>query len=822
MKTPIKILIHAGIIVLFALFTFIYFSAGKNKTLPQNDISQWEGAAQEGLDYKEKFGKIPLWNSRMFGGMPNYQIVGNTDNLYVTKLYLINLPAPSGSIFYTLLCGYIMLLCFKFNWKYALLGAIGLGFASYNFIIIEAGHNTKALAIAVAPLAIGALALLLRKKYLLGAGLFFVGMALEVMAGHYQITFYLLLILGIWLLSELIFAIKEKEKGFLIHFSIIGTIFITGILVGLGSYASNFLMTREYAKETIRGGTELTIKSPSAGNEDESKDTKEGLSYDYAFGWSQGLGDVLTIFVPNAVGGGSSELLPKNSKFVEEYKASQPGFNVSQTRGLAYFGDLPFTSGPVYFGIITMFLFILAMFVLSPKQKWWTLAIFLLSMIMSMGKNAPFLNDLLYNYLPQYNKFRSPNMSTTMAQLIVLIPGLMALRTIVQVHLNSTSKNEFVYRGYLNIEKSLLYSASITAGIILLIIFAGGGEGNPEVFGGTTPESVIEDRSALVRNDGIRSLFFLAIGFGAIWFFIKNKLKESHVLAILCIAMIVDLWTVDKRYLDNKKFVSKKDFNNTKASPTPADNLILKDTTNFRVYDMSEGNAFNSARSSRFHRSVGGYHAAKLKRMQDIAEFHLMKNNPKVLDMLNAKYYIINDSGNIIPRINENALGNAWFVQNLKIVKNADEEITGLDNFEPANTALVDKRYATIIGQKNTFTNSDSAARIRISSFEPDKIIYTFNSKEEKAVVFSEIYYNSGLGWNAYIDKKPVPHFRCNYILRGLIVPAGEHEITFAFEPKTYVLGNKIQSASNIFALLIFAIGILFSIYQEIKKTKTA
>jgi len=833
------VLPHVLIVLGFIMISFVYFSAGKSKTLPQGDITQWADAAEESIQWKKETGVAPLWNSRMFGGMPSYQITGSYVPQYVTKLYFIPFPVVNSFLFYLLLCGYIMFLCFKLDWRFSLIGAIGIAFMSYNFIIIEAGHNTKVQAIALAPLVIGAVALLLRRKYLLGAALLFVGMALQVIAGHYQITYYLLIIIGFWMVSELVLIIVNKHFELLKHYFLVVLILILGVGTGVASNAVNIMLTQEYSQETIRGTSELTIPAPGRQNEDKSKDVDDGLEYDYAFYHSQGLGDVMTILVPNAVGGGSRELLPKNSEFVKEYRQQDPSFNYKKTPGLAYFGALPFTSGPVYFGAVIMFLFIFSLFIVDKRFRWWILATFALSIFMSMGKNFAMLNDLFYYHLPFYNKLRSHNMATTMAQLVLLIPSLLVLKQLLTA--NATKENgalgfgmneeivsvtkvaEKVVLNKALITKYLLYSVGITAGLVILIILAGGDSGisDQNTFRGSAPESVIADRGILVRNDGFRSLFFIGAAFAALWFFMKEKLKPNYLLLILGVLILVDLWSIDKRYLSNDNFVNANSYEQNNTQLTDADKIILEDKGDYRVYDNGSGNAFNSARSSRFHRSVGGYHAAKLKRIQDVAEFHLMQNNMKVLDMLNTKYFIVNDSSGPRVQVNPNALGSAWFVSNLQEVKNADQEIMALNDFEPSTTALVDQRYHDQIAGFNA-GSIDSNASIKISKFSPDKIEYEYNSAVQSAVVFSEIYYNSGKGWQAYIDGKKVPHFRADYILRGMIVPAGKFKITFAFEPPTFYKAAAIQSAANIIVLVVFFMGIAFAIFKFIRKEENA
>lgn len=795
-RTLIEVVI--GLVLIFVV-TYIFFSpAFSGKTLPQGDITQYTYSAKEAVDYRSSNGETPLWNSRMFGGMPGYQITGVNYTVPLFQLIgFTNLPHPAGLLFKLLVFSFVMFLCFGLRPLLAALGSLVYSFSSYNLILVEAGHNTKVEAIAYAAIVLGGLALLWRRKYVLGTALTALGMALQVGANHLQITYYLGLIIVAWFISELVRAIREKSwKPFILTASLA----LAAALIGIASNSVNLLLTQEYMTETIRGKTELTITPDNKPKED----ITGGLDRDYAFQWSQGLGDVFTFIVPNIVGGGSSTYVGTKSETYEALKrqGNPQARQIAESYPITYWGALPFTSGPEYFGALVVFLFVLGFFMMKGPYKWWFLVVFALSLLMSMGKNFGLLNNLLFDYFPLYNKFRSVNMAQVMAQIVAPIFAMMALHEL------------FKEKQAMDVVKNALLKALyITGGFCLFVLVLGGtfdpSSENDSQLGGLV-DAVKSDRIKLMRMDALRSLAFIAVGFLTLWYWLKGKLKKDYALGIIAFASFIDLWTVDRRFIDAKSFVKPNDYQQA-FQPTPADLQILQDKSNYRVFDGT-ANAFNSARASYFHRSVGGYHAAKLRRVQDVIEFHIVNNNMNIMNMLNTKYIIQNGQEGQPPVVSQNpgALGNAWFVNSYRMVNNADEEILALKDFNPANEAIVDKRFDEQI--KGLSIVPDSNASIELSYFSPDTMKYSYQTGSEQLAVFSEIYYNSSKGWQAYLNGEKVDHLRCNYLLRGMKLPAGKGEITFVFEPQNYARGKQIAGISSILVFALLGIGIIMAL----------
>lgn len=791
-------------LALFALLTMVYMAPAFNgKVVRQGDIQQYSGASKEILDYKAKEGKGPLWTNSMFGGMPSYQISYEAPNNYAKYLrYITPFKHPVNMLFIGMVFAFILLLTFGVNPWIATIGGIAYGFSSYNLILIEAGHNTKLYAIAYAPILLAGLNLLLTKKYLLGAGVTAAAMALQLQANHFQITYYLGLIIGMWMIAEFIMAIKNKTlKPFLIASIIFGV----ASLIGLGTNSVSLLLTEEYSKETIRGKSELTVLPDSTTKAVAST----GLDIEYAFDWSQGWEDLPTILIPNFAGGGSGtelgngdetkKLLQQMAQSQDPQQVQQAQYYLSQkTNPWAYWGSLPFTSGPVYFGALVLFLFAAGMFYSKNPTKWWWFAALVLSLFLSMGKNLMWFNSILFHYLPLYNKFRSVNMSLVIGQIAVAVFSIISLNELLKENADKA-----------RVKKSLMRALYVLGGFcVLMILYSGGAElGDPT----KAPAEAIQDRASYLRMDALRSLFFIGAGFATFWYFLKGKLNKNYIIGIVGLLILVDLWSVDRRYLNDKSWEKAKTYETANTTPNEADIEILKDKSYYRVYDASQ-NPFTSAKASYFHHSIGGYHAAKLRRFQEVVEWYIAKNNMEVLNMLNAKYFIQQDqqTGKMIAIPNAEACGNAWFVKEVKMMENANEEIKTLGSINPRTTAIVDKRYAD---QLKGFTPSfDSANAITFDSYHPDKLTYSTNAKTPQLAVFSEMYYNDKKGWNAYIDGKKVSHFRCNYILRGMVIPAGSHKIEFRFEPSTLEKASTIALVSNagMYLLLLVGLGSLF------------
>ncbi len=807
-------LVNLGIILFFLILAYVYmFPALEGKVLNQSDIAHSIGMAKELRDYREATGNEAIWTNSMFSGMPGYMI----SVLYKTNLAqpiqstLTSLFHPASAVFLYMLSFYILLLSLGIDrWK-SVVGAIAFGLSSYFLIILAAGHNSKAYAIGYLPIVIAGFLMVFRRKYIPGAILFTLGLSFEILAGHLQITYYGLLLLGIYGIVELIYTIKEKTYPF---FGKAILFLVAGGVIALGMNFSRLYTSWEYAKETIRGPSELT-------NNDENKTT--GLDKDYVVQWSYGIGETFTLLVPNFKGGASQIHADTNS---ESYKALRQK-NIQNPKQVLqmivmYHGDQPSTAGPVYVGAIVVFLFILGLFVVKGRYKWWLLSATVISIVLSWGGNVMGLTSFLLDYLPMYNKFRAPSMTLVIAEITMPLLGIMALSNII------TGKSE--KKEWLN---GLKWATIITGGLTLLFAIAPGMTGNfssPYDLRLKLPDWLIaaaeSDRIAALRTDAFRSFIFIALAAGALYLWNLKKIKTNILVLSIGVLVLVDLWTVDKRYLNDDNFISKREATNP-FPEMPADKAILQDKAlYYRVLPL-QGDAFQDARTSYYHKSIGGYSAAKLRRYQEIIDHNILPEmqqmatglqgggNPdsifaqlSVLNMLNTKYVIYDL--NSPPLRNTRYMGNAWFVNDFKIVKNADEEIAALKTIDPENEAVIDQRFQNNVEGKNF--QKDQNGSIVLTEYEPNYLKYSAKAATEQLTVFSEIYYDKG--WNAFIDGKEVPHFRVDYVLRALVLPAGEHTVEFKFHPKSYYTGNKISLASSLLLILAIA-GYAFSEFRK-------
>ncbi|OFX83603.1 MAG: hypothetical protein A2W99_15345 [Bacteroidetes bacterium GWF2_33_16] len=851
MKNPVfnKLIVHISIVFIFLLLSFIYNSPIlEKKEIFQSDHANYQGVAKEIIDFESK-GEETQWTNSIFGGMPAYLIKSTSKSiiLHVHKLFTLNNFKPVSYVFLYLIGAYIAFLLFGINPWISFIGAVAFAFSSYNFIIIAAGHNTKAMAIGYLFPIIAGIYASYNGRHLLGAIIVALFLALQLFINHLQITYYTLLIALIYGLVELIYAIKEK--AYLPFLKATGVLIIAAILA-LGSNFGQIWTTYEYGKYSIRGKSELT-------HDQENKTS--GLDKDYATAWSYGIDETLTLLIPNFKGGSSGGEVGKNSASYEFFKSVQGERYASQVikQLPLYWGSQPFTSGPVYVGAIIVFLFVFGLFVVDRKTKWWLVSATVLSIVLAWGNNIKtgdlffflgigfliytvieylktkkinyflssifiiffvlkfFISESFYNYpfnyfvldyLPGYNKFRTVSMILVIAQVTMPLLAILALKKIFD---GSVQNQQLV-----KILKNSLY---IVGGICLFFALL---PGLFFSFTGVSDQTYIQqgaqafvdalrdDRKGLLRMDAIRSLIYILLATGVLFAFIKKKIKSNVFIISLVMLILVDLWMVDKRYFNNDNFVSKKQANEP-FQMTQADMQILQDKDpNFRVLNVSV-NTFNNASTAYFHKSIGGYHGAKMKRYQELIDFHIMKNNMDVLNMLNTKYFIVpDDKGQPIARMNPGALGNAWFVENYRIVPNADAEIEALSDFDPAKEAIIDQRYDDFVAGKNF--GLDSSSYLKLISYKPNQLVYSTNCKAEQLAVFSEIYYPKG--WNAFIDGNLAPHFSVNYVLRAMVVPAGQHEIEFRFEPRSYFIGNKVSLASSIILLL----GVLLILGREI------
>lgn len=796
--------IHLIIFLAIVVISFAYVpEVLDGKVLSQSDITQYKGAAKEFNEYGKKGERI-LWTNSQFSGMPTYQISGVAGENPLQYLRVPKKPLTWEKLFLMLCCGYIMFISFRVKPWLALIGAIATTFVTGNMTVIEAGHNTQALAIAYLPLVIAGVQYLFRKKWLLGINLLIIGMALQLVMNHVQITYYTGIIIGIWMLFQLIEHIKTKQ---LKHYFIVAGLAIAGVGIALGANALNLMLTQEYVKETIRGKSEITIKPDGSVNEEQPSD---GLAYWYAFQWSNGWDDILAMVIPNYAGGGANTGL--------------------------YYGALPFTSGPQYMGVSMIFLAVLAFLSLKGYIRWWLLSVIALAIALSMGKNNfVWLNDFFFNHVPFYNKFRAPTMALTIVQICVPLLAILGLNQFITENTKEERLKNLKYAG-IGVGAFLLiltffsgvfndYKAPRTIDPITGAVLDDRDQSlmdNNKINAAQFQQYVIEPRIELLKKDGYRSIFFFAAVFAVLWFYHKGNLKINIAYIILGALVLIDFWGVDKRYLSSKNFKTAKQIEN-EVSPTQADLAIMQDKSHYRVLDLL-ANPMSSTRASFFHKSLGGYNAAKLRRYQELFDWYISqdirKNNfmeSKYLNMLNMKYLIYpGQQGEAMYALNPNAYGNAWFVNQIDMATNANDAIFNLRKIDPLKIAIVEVKHQDQI--KTKYYKTDSNDVITLNSYHPEEMVYTSSSTHDGYAVFSEIYYDKG--WNAYIDNKLVDHAQVNYVLRGLFVPKGKHTIQFKFEPETYTKGKTISLASNGVVYTLLIVSLALGIWREVKAKK--
>ncbi|MGC6470074.1 MAG: YfhO family protein [Flavobacteriales bacterium] len=787
-----KLLPHLTAIVTFILISVIYFSPVlEGKKLEQQDIRQFIGMSEEIKQHRTDYEEEPLWTNSMFSGMPAYQIsVKYKSNLvsYFSNLFRLYLPAPIGVVFLYLLGFYFLLVTLSIDYRLAIIGAIAFAFSSYFFIIIEAGHNTKAHAISYLAPVLASVLMVFRGKLILGSALTALFTALMVNANHFQITYYLVILLIIIGIVKLFKAVNEKSfNQFLKQ---VGVLLLAGV-IGASTSTTRIATTMEYGEESIRGKSELTANQ---------NNKTSGLDKDYATAWSYGKSESFTLLIPNFHGGASGGSLSTDS---ETYKLFKDNGQTSQGKQIIkslplYWGDQPFTSGPVYAGAVCCFLFVFGLFLINGYMRWWVLTSFLLMLALSWGKNFMPLTDFFLDYIPGYNKFRAVSTTLVIVELLIPLVGLVALNYVLD-----NGKTQKTLNG-------LKYSLGITAGLSLIfalfptMFFDFVSPSDPQDTNAVY-EAIRLDRQSLFKSDAFRSLVFIVLAAGTLWFYLTQTLKKLHVIFIIGLLVLVDMWGVNKRYINNENFKASRKVSQP-YSPSLADQQILNDKDpNFRVYNTTVS-PFNDASTSYFHKSIGGYHGAKLRKYQELIENHISKGNMQVLNMLNTKYFIVNSQNGPTAQLNRAALGNAWFVNDIIKVENADVEIAKLSEINTSTQAVIDERF-----QVPELATIDSTATIQMISYRANHLIYESSSQSNQFAVFSEIYYDKG--WNAYLDGVLVPHVKANYVLRAMSVPAGNHTIEFKFEPSTFYTGERVSLASSV-ALLIF---LIFALYREVK-----
>jgi len=835
-----KALPHAVAIVLFLIVAMVYCRpALQGNVVKQTDVQQWKEMARQSFEYKEKYGRFPLWIENAFSGMPAYTIAIDSgpaiDYSYLGHALYLFLPQPICFFFLACVCFYILMAVLRIDPWIATLASLAYAYSSYDPIIVATGHVTKMWAIAWAPGVVASFLMLLKRRYWWGTALLAFFFANQIGTQHLQIVYYTGICMG---LIALFFVIDAAKKRQIKHTVISLALAVLAGLIAFGTSVGATLPDEEYTKETMRGGrTELSTVN--------KQESKNGLSYDYAFTWSYGIGETMTLAVPDAAGGGglNTPEIGDNSKFADRAMQDM-GLSEDQAlqiaNSIAYWGPQPSTSGPVYLGAVICFLTIFSFFLLKGWLKWGLVAAGILGIVMAWGDHLPSVNYFIFDHLPYYNKFRSPSTALFLPQLAAPILVALGLQQLLTGGLDAAT-----------LWKKFRLTAIVSGGLIVVMLGyyltagfkpdsrynnydsefkqswaqqktqaltrAGQPEESAQAQAQTAVNAVFkglsEDRKSMYSADMWRSIVLILIAAALVGLYLKKKIKAVVLLAALLVLSSYDLLAVDNRYLKADSYVDPADLEQS-LQPTPADQRIMADPDkNFRVWDASDPSFSQDARAANFHNSLGGYSAAKLGLYQDLIDHQLTKRNPQVFNMLNTKYILLPDqrTGQLQAQQNPGAFGPCWLVKGIHYVKNGDEEMQALDSVNVRDTAIIQQKYASLIPFRPV---PDSTAIIRLTDNVLEKIDYKFSAKTNQFAVFSEIYYDKG--WDAYIDGKKTNYLRVDYLLRGLPIPAGEHTIEFRFEPRSYTLGKTLTTW---FSLIIFSM-LIGASFVEWRKRK--
>ena len=819
-----KILPDLIAIALFAVLSFAYFFPADldGRILFQHDSSAGVGAGQEATEYYEATGERTRWTNSLFGGMPTYQIAPSYDTTqplnWVEKAYRLFLPEYVQLTFILMLGFYILMRAFGMSAWLSALGGIIWAFSSYFFILISAGHIWKFITLAYIPPTIAGMVLVYRGKWLWGSVLTALFVALQIKSNHVQMSYYFLFVMLFMAIAYGVEAYKAKQLPR--FWKATGVLVIAG-LIGVATNLSNLYHTYSYSKETMRGKSELVYEGDAA------QQTSSGLNRDYITQWSYGIGETWTLLVPNFKGGASVPLAANETAM----KKANPLYSNIYTQLTQYFGEQPMTSGPVYVGAFVLFLFILGCFIVKGPMKWALLGATIFSILLSWGKNFMPLTDFFIDFVPMYNKFRAVSSILVIAEFTIPLLAILALKRIFdEPSVLKQTRN------------GLIVSTILTFGVALILwiwpSFMGSGfiptQEMQMLQNALSPNELVplvsnmsEMRAAMVSTDALRSMVIIAIGLAILYFFIIGKLKKTYTIGAIALLCLVDMWGVNKRYLNDEQFVPNS-IKRTTFVQTLADKHILQDDAlDYRVLNLT-GSTFNENNTSYWHKSIGGYHAAKLRRYQEMIDHHISPeieaayneiaqtsgameevdgSKFNVLNMLNTKYFVLpaGRNGEAIPIQNPYAYGNAWFVKNVSYVANANEEIETLYDINPRETAVVDKRFEETLNGVTT-TNTDSLASITLTSYSPNHLVYETTNENDGIAIFSEIYYPDG--WQVTIDGQPATLARANYILRALHLPAGKHVVEMKFDPQSLHLTEGIAYG----ALVLLLIGVITAI----------
>ncbi len=792
----------------FVIISLIYFSPVlEGKKILQSDIVQFTGMSKEIQDFRAENHREPYWTDAAFGGMPAFQVSTYFphDFIKIIDNIIRFLPRPADYLFLYFFGFFILMSVLKVDWRLAIFGSIAFGLSTYLIVILGVGHNAKAHAIGYFPIVLAGVLLVFQRRYLWGFILTTLASALEISAGHVQMTYYLFFVLLLLGVSEFVMALKEKQ---ILMFSKAVLVLLISALLAVGMNANHLLPTREYAKESTRSKSELTINPDGS-----PRKNTGGLDRNYITEYSYGIAESFNLFIPRFTGGGNAENLGKDSetfRFLKEKIGYSEAKDFS-THAPTYWGTQPIVAAPAYIGAVFIFLFILSFFLLSNKSKGWLLGSIVLALMLSWGKNLNFLTNFFIDFVPMYDKFRAVSSIQVILELGIPILAMLAL-------------HQFIFNEKLDVkmkEKALLYATSIAGGLALFFVIVGthwfsfesvmDAEYDKMIPGFT--DALIQDRKSIFISDSIRTLVFVLLTAGGLWAFVKNKLNTGSVIVIIGLLMVIDMVFVAKKYVNNDDFVRASKVESP-FEPTDVDKAILEDKSHYRVANFTV-NPLNDASTSYFHKSIGGYHAAKPLRYQELFEYQIAaKSNYEVLNMLDTKYIIgATKQGEMQVELNDSAYGNAWFVNDIIWVKNANEEIMALDSLKK-NKAVVHEKYRALIPKNGWVV--DSTATIKLEKYQPDALIYKSSSHLPQVALFSEMYYPKG--WKATVDGKEFEIFRANYVLRALYIPAGTHQIVFKFEPEVIRQGGTISLLS--FILFIVAVGLVLG-YIQLKKNRT-
>ncbi len=864
-----QVLPHLIAVAIFLIVAAIFCKPAfeADTVLKQSDITGWQGMSHQSFEYKEKHGKFPLWATSMFSGMPAYQIAleGAWSPLgYIDRAIQLWLPQPMNFFFLACISFYFLCICLRLKPYVGILGAIGFAYCSFSPIIITAGHNTQMFALGYAPAVIGAVILIFEKKYITGFSLAALFTALQIGQGHQQISYYLFLVLAAMSIAYLVAFIKQKDYNHLLKS--VGLVVVAGIL-GVAVNALTLLTTYDYAKESKRGGQ--LVLDESARKNDVVKDGKTaGLSKDYAFQWSYGQAETFSLMFPGVKGYGThyaeregeQYIFPKldeksniakyfvNNLNVPEDQAAN--YALQESRDI-YWGQQPFTNGPIYLGAVICFLFIFGMFYLDNKHKWWILAVSIFAILLSWGQNLPGFNYFMFDHLPLYNKFRVPTMTLVIPQLLFPVIAVLTINKLIENN-DPESWKKFklglvgtavVFASALLFYMSTDFSkenkqrttqfnqiyasqdAAMESKLAALnqairpetdnqlyegMVFNLKGSPDAQKTSREMVSALRKDRASFFMADIIRSFIFVVIAALIIALFIKKKVNANLLVIGVTLAAAIDLLGFGMKYLNDKSFDSKERYEASEFPLSDADRMILADKDpNYRVFNT---NSLEESKTSYYHKSIGGYHPAKLGIYDDLMTYQLNGSpNIGVINMLNVKYVIQQQGQKLQATKNPGALGNAWFVNTVKFVNGPVEEMKALNNIDPLDTAVIDVKYKNII---TAFSPADSLSNISMSAFDNDAISYKTASATAHLAVFSEIFYKD---WKAYIDGKPVEFAKANYVLRALLIPAGNHTVEFKFEPAIYFTGRSISNISTWLLMLLLAL----SVFLKLRSNKS-